>query len=156
MSVEILSTGRSSEDFTAATQYPSRLRTAWSAGRARECGPAGIRALASAMRKHSRSVDLKLLDEITGATQGVLDGGIYTAATGIADDAAATREARIFAFRTLIWLLQPGLHVTYTNLTDLSAHVPRCFTGGNARLEVQRGTPLPPTSKDASTLLPIE
>lgn len=144
LSAEVLTTGRSNVDFTAATGYPRNLSAAWSAGRARHCGQAGFRALASAMRRNARSANLKLLDQITSGTQGLLDRGIYTAATGIAENRAATPEARVFAIRTLVWLVDPGLTVTYSNLASEGLQAPRCFVGGQVRPEVQHGTPLPP------------
>lgn len=71
---------------------------------------------------------------------------MFEAAVRVAKDRSATTPARIFAIRTLLWALRPGVRIGYARLLAArGTGYSECTAGlgPSLELEVTVGTPLP-------------
>lgn len=138
IALEIVRTGDSRAYTRAVTGYPDEYKQAWAYSRIRTCGAAGAAALATRIQAEGSSRDLARLEMITAPTRELRDGSLFEAAVRLARDGGASSEARVFAFRTLMWALEPRLTLEYGGLiTD------RCVGGYTLHLDTWDGTPLP-------------
>lgn len=71
------------------------------------------------------------------------DGHVFAAAEEVAADRAASDEARVFAFRTLILALHPGLNYDYGRLASQNAPAWCIGVSPVAGVNVAEGAPLP-------------
>lgn len=103
------------------------------------CEPGGRQALAQALRDHRFSRDTAALEEIARQTSEFVDSAVFAAAAEIARDPAASAEARVSAFRTLVYTLWPGSYMTLGQLVSRD-----CFgLGPSLHLSLGLGAPLP-------------
>lgn len=112
---------------------------AWAYEWIAHCGREGGDALAAAIRDSRRSSSVEEMEQTTRATLYLTDGQVFEAALDVAGDEAATREARVIAFRTLILAISPGRVLTYAQLSGSN-----CFgLPASQHFEAQQGAPLP-------------
>lgn len=83
------------------------------------CRDRGGRALARALRVHAHSYRVALLDTITGAAAQLRDAAVYESALEVAGSVNSSPPARVFAFRTLLYSLNPLLRFTYAELSGV-------------------------------------
>lgn len=120
-------------------------RLTWAATAIPRCRTQGGQALAAALRAHARSRNVPVLDTLTRASAQLRDVALYQAAYEVAGSSGATPEARVFAFRTLLYTLNPLLRFTYAELSGVGAE--RNCGGHSAAVHDLRywtGSPLPP------------
>jgi hypothetical protein len=111
----------------------------WAYEQISRCGAQGGAAVAAAIRSARQLSDTDALDRITGPALYLVDGQVVGAALDIVEDRAATKQARVFAFRTLILAVSPGRVLTYEQLSGRDCFgLPR-----NLHHEIERGAPLP-------------
>lgn len=120
----------------------------WAYGLITTCGPEGGRALAEGLRALRAETDTARLEWITAHTHVLRDGAIFEAAMAVADDRGASRAARVYAFRTLVWLQRPSVLPAYGDLVrpfDANGQpTTTCGFGTNAVGFAPRlGAPLP-------------
>jgi hypothetical protein len=89
----------------------------WAFGAARRCGPAGARAVAGGLASYASETDLKALNDFMGQVDSWRDASVLEAATRLAMNGAASPQARVFAVRHLIQLIQPNYVYTFEGLT---------------------------------------
>jgi hypothetical protein len=77
------------------------------------CGAVGANAFATGIPKNASETDTVRLDEYMGAADNWRDASIYNAATQLANQSTATVQARVFAIRHLIGLLQRNTRFSY-------------------------------------------
>jgi hypothetical protein len=112
----------------------------WAFAVIRTCRDGGA-ALAQAIRANRTSGDTAFLNALTEPAIQLRDGDVYTAAMEVAADRGASREARVFAIRTIIWSMYPGGGIDYSALSDGSQG---CLgQGPSTHTEVTQGTSLP-------------
>ena len=113
--------------------------SAWAYEQIARCGTQGGAAVAAATRAARQLSDTEALDRITSTALYLLDGQVIQAALEIVEDRAATKQARVFAFRTLILAVSPGRVLTYEQLSGQDCFgLPRSL-----HHQVESGAPLP-------------
>jgi hypothetical protein len=97
------------------------------------------------MLRARTSTDTALLNAITSPAIELRDGDVYRAALDIAGDRTASVAARVFAFRTLVWTLEPGGMIQYADLADEMVVGRRICNrhGAHFHLRLTRGSPVP-------------
>jgi hypothetical protein len=128
LAAQVLSTGN------PAPRYRWALEMAW------HC-PDAAPAIAQRLEASASSRDTAALNALTAPTIQLRDGRIFAAAIRIAGDKAASREARVFAIRTLIYAMRPGGGISYDALVNPNGS---CFGGGPSFHQTTTpGAPLP-------------
>lgn len=117
----------------------------WAIERISSCGPEGGAALAAAFAAQQRGSDVEGLDALTRPTRELHDANVFAAAYNVARDReGSTPEARIFALRTLIWVVRPELSIEYADLAGNQYGRTACMgSGPAAALPSAQGAPLP-------------
>lgn len=96
--------------------------------RVRACPARAGAILATALRASQQERDTSVLEDRTWLTQFVHDAALLAAGVGVATDTLATSEARVAAFRVLLWSKAPGHLVPLRAMTEgLSCIPPRCY-----------------------------
>lgn len=140
IAIEIVRTGDSPDFARTLTRYPERDKLPWAFSHIRSCGARGAAVLAAQMGAKKAVRDTAELRVLTDPTRNLLDGNIFQAAARIADDAAASQEARVFALRTLVWSLEPRLDLRFDGLVSGNG---RCILGAALHISTWEGSPLP-------------
>jgi hypothetical protein len=70
------------------------------------------------MLRARTATDTAFLDKLTFPLIDLRDGRVYETALSIAGDRRASVPARVFAFRALVWTLEPGGMIDYVDLVD--------------------------------------
>jgi hypothetical protein len=140
VAIEIVKTGDSRGYSRALTRYPEAHKRAWAYSYIRTCGARGAAALGAEMLAKRSSRDTAELRSVWDATRGFLDGNLFQAAARIAADGAAGPEARVFAFRALMWSFEPRLELQFAGLV---AGTGRCVAGMPFDVATWEGSPLP-------------
>lgn len=109
------------------------------------CGADGAQALGEAFRAARASTDTIALDRLTRPALWLRDNSLFNAALEIGADRSATPQARVFAIRTLLWVMVPGGGVGYADLADeVQGRTRNCLGfGPSTHVVVRRGEPLP-------------
>lgn len=119
--------------------------TDWAYERVAACGSEAGAAVATALRRYRQNRDTVVLDLVSGPARTLRDGRIFEAALEISLDRRASAQARVFAFRTLIHAVAPGIVVGYRELSEPSGSGRGCFgLGQHLHHETITGAPLPP------------
>lgn len=87
-------------------------------------------AIAVALDTLRGSADTLVLRRVADMTQRVHDARIFEVSLDIAEDSSASIEARVFAFRSLIWSIAPAHQLTYEKMM-LSPPEARCGAGSD-------------------------
>lgn len=140
VAIEIVKTGDSRGYSRTLTRYPEEQKRAWAYSHIRTCGARGAAALAAEMLAKRSSRDTAELGRVSDATRGFRDGNLFQTAARIARDAAASPEARVFSFRTLMWSYEPRLELQFAGLV---AGTGRCVAGMPFDVATWEGSPLP-------------
>jgi hypothetical protein len=128
------------------TEHPAP-HEAWAYEAVEHCGAAGGAALASAIDRMRRTDDLAVLDLITRPVIRFTDASVLDVTLSVAGDGGASPEARVFAFRALINLLDPGRVLTYAQLAG-TGDARSCFgLPPSLHNEPTTGSPLPADAK---------
>ena len=110
----------SAPDCDRAASAVSRGRVAptdeWAFGALSSCGPAGARALATGMAYYRAETNVAALEDYMTQVDNWRDQTIFESALALANNDAATVQARVFAVRHLMLLLEPQLLLTYDGL----------------------------------------
>jgi len=97
--------------------------------RVRACPARAAEILANALRDSRTVTDTARLEAATWLTQYVHDAHLVTAGIEVATDSLAAPEARIAAFRTLLWSKAPGHFVPlHAMVTGPSCDPRRCHS----------------------------
>lgn len=83
-----------------------------------QCGADGARAFAAGIAAYADETDIEVLDQFMTRVDEWRDAAIFDAAMQLATNGAATPQARAFAVRHLIVLLQPQFVFSYAALTN--------------------------------------
>jgi hypothetical protein len=89
----------------------------WAFSALRPCGAAGARAFVAGIAHYRTETDVAALEDFMTQVDNWRDASIFDAVTALATDSAATPQARVFAVRHLILLVQPNFLLTYAGLT---------------------------------------
>jgi hypothetical protein len=89
----------------------------WAFAAVMSCGAAGARALRTAIPTYRSETDVAALQRFMTQVDNWRDASIFDAMTELAMNNAASPQARVFAVRHLILLLQPNLLLTYAGMT---------------------------------------
>lgn len=107
-------------DCGTAASIVSKGRTTptndWAVSALSACGPAGARAVAAGMAFYRTETNVAALEDYMTQVDNWRDQAILNAALELATDAAATVQARVFAVRHLMLLLEPNFLLTYEGL----------------------------------------
>ena len=82
------------------------------------CGTVGANAIATGIGKLTNHTDTAQFEVFMGAADNWRDASIFNAAMQLANNASATPEARVYAIRHLLTLLQPYHRWTYAGLAE--------------------------------------
>jgi hypothetical protein len=109
------------------------------------CGAEGGQALGAAFRAARASADTVALERLTRPALWLRDNSLFDAALEIGADRSASPQARVFAMRTLLWLIVPGGGVGYADLADeVGGRTRNCLGfGPSTHVVIRRGEPLP-------------
>jgi hypothetical protein len=141
VATEIVRTGDSRAYSRAAFGAPEEQKQGWAYSVIRTCRASGASVLAARINAMRNSRDPDALQAVTFPTRDFHDGNLFQTARSIAGDAGASPEARVFAFRTLMWSIEPRLTLRYE---DLRAGRGRCIQGVTLHWEEPwKGTPMP-------------
>jgi hypothetical protein len=107
-------------DCGKAANIVSRGRTTptddWAFSALSACGPAGARAVAAGMAFYRTETNVVALEDYMTQVDNWRDDVVLSAVLELATDDAATVQARVFAVRHLMLLLEPNLLLTYDGL----------------------------------------
>jgi hypothetical protein len=81
--------------------------------RVQACPEQAGRALAAELRRLRTSTDTARLEKATRLAHYLHDGELWRGALSLAGDSGASPEARVFAFRTLVWTMAPAARLSY-------------------------------------------
>jgi hypothetical protein len=123
------------------------------------CGQVGANAFATGLAKLAAVTDTARLDDFMSAADNWGDASVYNAAKSLAVNSGATPQARVFAIRHLIGLVQRHTRFDYGGLvvgadtTTLADGTRRFSDGCEAGYVSERAgsivaTPLPPHVED--------
>jgi hypothetical protein len=90
----------------------------WAFAALRPCGAAGGRAFVAGIAHYTTETDVAALQDFMTQVDNWRDASIFDAVTALATSSAATPQARVFAVRHLILLVQPNFLLTYGGLTS--------------------------------------
>jgi hypothetical protein len=126
----------------------------WAFGAVRRCGALGANALASGLARYATETNVGVLTDFVNEVDKWRDASVFDAAARLALNPSATPQARAFAVRHLLRLVQPKAFYTFAGLTkgadttktgELIVYTRGCaaqITGGLDEPLV--GSPLPP------------
>lgn len=89
----------------------------WVFNHSRRCGDRATKAFAAGIARYASETDVAVLEEFMTQADNWRDASIFNAMMQLATNNAATPQARVFAIRHLIVLLQPTDLYTYAGLT---------------------------------------
>lgn len=115
----------------------------WALSTIRHCGADGATALVQALRSLRSTRDTSILDQYFGPTRVLRDRKLLDFSTELATDERAAPEARVFAIRTLIWFLNPGLFFGYSELAGDEQGRTNCAGSFTTHVHLSKGDPLP-------------
>ncbi|HEU4640855.1 MAG TPA: hypothetical protein VFS44_00280 [Gemmatimonadaceae bacterium] len=130
-----------------ATGHPAPHER-WAEGFITNCGREGGAAIAAGMRALRTETDIAALSRQTIHAHILRDSSVFAVAMEIAADRGASIPARVFAFRSLLFLLKPDRQVSYRDLTggfdEIGAPRATCAVGSYIADQLQlEGAPLP-------------
>ena len=99
-----------------AAGHPSEAN-AWSYSAIRSCRNVGGVAFATGLVRYKTETDIAALEAFMSQLDNWTDAYVFDAVVGLATDTTATAQARVFAVRHLMYVLQPILLYTYAGLT---------------------------------------
>lgn len=102
---------------TVVSNGQPRSMPEWALGTLTRCGRGGAKALAVGMSHYGADTDVATLDDYMTQVDNWRDEAVFEAAMKIATNPMASAQARVFAVRHLILLVQPNLLLTYAGMT---------------------------------------